>query len=185
MMAQRKQAIDAAIIEREELKKEAAEVRRKAREIKKREPVSAAAQAAAAKTQPKGPQRSLAAAATPAAVQATTATPPRGGVTGSANANTLVSEKGETVHIKGREEAVRLMDMMMADEDFMRYQEELFQDMEDSMADQIESGGRLRSQSFMGKQGMRSTTEDENTGELDDTSVSMRAERLSTLSIKE
>lgn len=173
MMAQRKQAIEAAIIEREELKKEAAEVRRKAKELKKKEPVqvSAAAAAAAARTQPKG---TAPLATTPAAAAAAGARAPPA-------TTQLTAPTGEVVYIKGRDEAVRLMDLMMADEDFMRYQEELFQDVEDNMADQIEKGGRLRSQSFMGKKGMRQQDEQHNVGELDDTPVSQRAERLSQI----
>eukprot|EP00048_Salpingoeca_helianthica_P015518 m.227187 g.227187 ORF g.227187 m.227187 type:complete len:806 (-) comp17143_c0_seq1:162-2579(-) len=171
MLGQRKQAIEAAIIEREELKKEAAEVRRKAKELKKKEPVSAAAAAAAARTQPRGPAPT---AAAPVAGAAATPGGARGG------ASQLTAATGEVVYIKGRDEAVRLMDMMMADEDFMRYQEELFQGAEDSMAAEIEKGGRLRSQSFMGKKGMR-LQDEQNDGELDHTPVAQRAERLSQM----
>ncbi len=184
MLLQRKQAIQAAQIERTELKREADEVRRKAKELKKTivpAPVSAPAAAAATTAVPKAvPAPAAAPAPAPAAVAAPAAAPAAAAAPAGKAATTLTAPTGETVYIKGRDEAVKLMDMMMADDEFMRYQEELFADVEDSMVEEIYNAGRLRTQSFVGKAGMRDPDE-VNEGELDSSSVSNRADMLSRM----
>jgi hypothetical protein len=42
------------------------------------------------------------------------------------------------VHVKGRQEAVAMLDMMMNDPDFMRFQEEIMEDFENEMMEEIE-----------------------------------------------
>jgi hypothetical protein len=167
MMAQRKQAIAAAVIEREELKREAAEVRRKAKLLRKQDEPPAAAK----------PAPAPASAPAPAPVPST---PAASAAPAAPAAAVLSTPAGEVVYIKGREEAVRMMDMMMADEEFMRYQEELYRDVETKMGDQIASGGRLRAQSFLGRAGLRREEKDD-VGELDDKSAANRADLVSKL----
>lgn len=162
-MAQRKQAIEVAMKEREELKREAAEVRRKAKELRKKDDGAAPAPA-----KPAAPAAAAPAAAAPAPV-------PTGG-----SKTMLASPSGEVVMIKGREEAVRLMDLMMADEEFMKYQESLMQDMEAHMTEEIERGGRLRSQSFVGRAGMRHKEVSEDDAEVSG-SASSRVDAVSGL----
>ena len=84
------------------------------------------------------------------------------------------------MYVKGREEAVRMMDIMMADEEFMKYQEEIMRDMEDTMVEEIQTGGRLRSQSFVGRAGLR-RDEIDDTGEQDNTPITSRADFVAKL----
>ncbi len=42
-----------------------------------------------------------------------------------------------------------MLDMIMADEEFMRFQDELMEDFENSLLEEIESGGRMRTTSFL------------------------------------
>eukprot|EP00055_Hartaetosiga_balthica_P006035 m.18532 g.18532 ORF g.18532 m.18532 type:complete len:811 (-) comp4975_c1_seq1:916-3348(-) len=62
----------------------------------------------------------------------------------------IEGDTGETVYIKGRSEAVAMLDLMMEDDDFMKFQEEMLAGLEDDFEEQIEQGGRLRSESFLG-----------------------------------
>jgi hypothetical protein len=74
------------------------------------------------------------------------------------------------VYIKGRSEAVQMLDMIMADEEFMRFQDELMEDFEASLLDEIESGGRMRTTSFLRGVERPSLRDDIDTfeGELED-----------------
>eukprot|EP00051_Salpingoeca_urceolata_P001249 m.39564 g.39564 ORF g.39564 m.39564 type:complete len:1241 (+) comp11285_c0_seq1:36-3758(+) len=139
----RKKAIEAALQEREELKKEAIAAREKAKGLKKQRRPKKSAQASPEKVVASPPPAAAADAAAPAAAPASPGT-----AVDPAPAEVLAAPTGETVYIKGRDEAVRMMDMMMADEDFMRFQEEMLADFEDSLVDEMEAGGRLRGKSF-------------------------------------
>eukprot|EP00045_Choanoeca_perplexa_P016926 m.235406 g.235406 ORF g.235406 m.235406 type:complete len:797 (+) comp17403_c0_seq2:184-2574(+) len=130
----RDQAVRAALEEREKLKKEALEARARAKERLAKQPKPAAAAA---------PE-----VAEPVAVEPVEAAAAEEEEALPAEAEVLESSEGEQVHIKGRQEAVAMLDMMMNDPDFMRFQEEIMEDFENEMMEELEQGGRLRSASF-------------------------------------
>eukprot|EP00039_Didymoeca_costata_P015190 m.254297 g.254297 ORF g.254297 m.254297 type:complete len:767 (-) comp16170_c2_seq1:2644-4944(-) len=92
----RSDAIDAAAVERENLKKEAQAASARARELRGK-------QETAVPEQPAAPAPN--------------------------------NDGGDAVIVKGRDQALKLMDMMMSDTDFMRMQDELFSKMEDDLGD--------------------------------------------------
>ena len=148
MEKMRQEAIAAALVEREELKQEAIAVRKKAKKVRPAAPAAAAAAAAppAAAAAPAPAPAPAAAAAAPAAAAAKPAAAGK-----QPSVTKLAAPTGEVVVVKGREDAVRMMDMMMADQEFMMYQEQLFAAMESELG----NGSRMRSMSFIGDAGVR------------------------------
>eukprot|EP00043_Microstomoeca_roanoka_P017841 m.187570 g.187570 ORF g.187570 m.187570 type:complete len:803 (-) comp16714_c0_seq3:1065-3473(-) len=126
----RSEAVQAAMQEREELKKEALAAKEKAKALKK--------ESAKPKPKPEAAAPKPATEATPAPEKA------------AAPQEEVLTDQGETVYVKGRAEAVAMLDMMMADADFMEFQEHMLEEFEDEMVEELEQGGRLRSQSFLG-----------------------------------
>eukprot|EP00049_Salpingoeca_infusionum_P000510 m.40372 g.40372 ORF g.40372 m.40372 type:complete len:809 (+) comp10434_c1_seq1:87-2513(+) len=141
MQELRQLAINAATIERKELTAAAAEARKRAKELR------AASQPAEVAPEP--------VAEAPAEPTADTSAEPVAEATPEPEAavpekEVIQSDSGEEVHIKGRQQAVAMLDMMMNDADFMRFQDEFMADFEAEMMEELNQGGRLRATSFAG-----------------------------------
>ncbi|EGD73140.1 hypothetical protein PTSG_04853 [Salpingoeca rosetta] len=139
----RADAVKAALQEREQLKKEALAAKEKAKQLKKEKAAkeeAAKKQAAAESATQQQPEQQQ---------QQQQQAEEQGGED-APQQEEVVTDEGETVYVKGRAEAVAMLDMMMADADFMDFQESMLADFEDEMVEELEQGGRLRSQSFAG-----------------------------------
>lgn len=51
-------------------------------------------------------------------------------------------------YLHSEQEAVQMMDLMMADEDFMRFQEEMLNNFECNLDEELVESGRMRAMSF-------------------------------------
>ncbi len=115
----RKAAVQAAMIEREELKKEATNVRRKAQELREQNVIRQAAPATApvSTTPVKAPTVS------PPTLKPENNVPTSSAPTASPSKSAAPAADDDTVIVKGRSQAVHLIDMMMADQEFMDFQD--------------------------------------------------------------
>eukprot|EP01147_Barroeca_monosierra_P004399 gene4399-6671_t len=158
LQTQRAAAVKAALIEREQLKKEALSAKEKAKQYR-----ASRAAAIAEQKQQKQKQKEIhenVQAKEVASSEVNKNASSESSESPKPPSEELTSDMGEKVYVKGRAEAVAMLDMMMADEEFMEFQEMMLAGFEEDLVGELEQGGRIRSQSFAG--GKRPTRPQQN-----------------------